>query len=91
MKDHSSNRAAPRAGGKAGAIEIHLSIVDHVLVPRVHGGLNRHHFHSARIGIQVSRGDLFEFFTLMRKSTNFGMSTATQNNSLMTLMSRTLP
>ena len=60
--------------------------MDHILMPRVHGGLNRHHFHSARIGIQVSWGDFFEFFTLMRKSTNFGMSTATQNTSLMTLM-----
>ena len=48
INEHSCSRAAPGAGGKASAIEIHLSIVDHVLVPRVHGGLNRHHLHSAR-------------------------------------------
>ena len=42
------DQLAPGAGSKASSIEIHLSIVDHVLMPCVHCGLDCHHLHSAR-------------------------------------------
>ena len=42
------HRAVAGAGGEPSSIEIHLSIVDHVLVPCIHRGLHGHHLWSAK-------------------------------------------